>query len=309
MHLDQGAKTAAGGTGRDTVVQEYPFQRKDGAELWIRDEKRLLRNPAGELVEVVGSWSDITERRIAEEVLSHSREQLRALAAHLQSVREEERKRIAREIHDELGQSLTGFKMDLAWIRNRLQDESGPVARGPLLGKIGAMVTLLDGMAGLMRKLCTELRPGILDDLGLSAAIEWQAREFQKRTGIRCESEIELGDLKVDPKRSIATFRILQEILTNAARHARASRVKVLVKHSGTSLLLEVTDNGRGIRENEKAGTRSLGLLGLRERAIILGGEVAIEGRPGHGTTVRVEVPIPGPDDDSAAGDDSRPLG
>lgn len=233
------------------------------------------------------------ERIQAREELRESREQLRALAAHLQSVREEERKRIAREIHDELGQSLTGFKMDLAWMRNRLQgSDDGPALRQLLLDKIKAMGTLLDQLAGLMRKLCTDLRPGVLDDLGLPAAVEWQAREYQNRTGIECHLDIELGETRVDPERSIALFRIFQELLTNVARHARASRVEVLLERTGTHFVLEVSDNGCGIKESEKAGAKSLGLLGLRERAVILGGEVEIEGRTGKGTTVRVKVPV-----------------
>ena len=175
-----------------------------------------------------------------------------------------------------------------------LETVSPEKIRQPLPDKIGAMrVTLLDGMASLMRKLCTELRPGVLDDLGLVAAIEWQTREYQNRTGIECKVKLELGDLNVDPERSTALFRILQEILTNVARHAKASRVEVLVKRAEKQLVLEVKDNGRGIKQSEKSGSKSLGLLGLRERAVILGGEVEIEGRAGKGTTVRVKVPLP----------------
>ena len=155
------------------------------------------------------------------------------------------------------------------------------------------MGTLLDGTASLMRKLCTELRPGVLDDLGLTAAIEWQAREYQMRTGLECKVSLEIGELEVDPERSTALFRIFQEILTNVARHAQATRVDVRVKKSRTHLSMEVKDNGRGIRESEKAGTKSLGLLGMRERAIVLGGEVEIKGHPGKGTTVRVIMPLP----------------
>ena len=233
------------------------------------------------------------ERKLAEEELRNSREQLRALAAHLQSVREEERKLITREIHDELGQSLTGFKMDLTWIRNRLQSGEDPLQRQPLLDKISGMGKLLDDTAHLMRKLCTELRPGVLDDLGLTAAIEWQAREYQNRTGIKCEVQLESDDLIVDPERSTALFRIFQEILTNVARHARATLVKVTMKTTGSHIVLKVKDNGKGITEREKIGAKSLGLLGMRERAFILGGEVDIQGAPGKGTTISVNMPLP----------------
>ena len=261
-------------------MQEYPLRRKDGTDVWIRDEKRLLRDGGGKLVEVVGSWTDITERKRAEQELCNSREELRALAANLQSIREEERKHITREIHDELGQSLTGFKMDLTWMRGRLQGDDLMANRQALIDKIGMMAGLIDETANLVRKLCTELRPGVLDDLGLIAAIEWQIREYELRTGIRCSHQIETPDLTVDAERSTALFRIFQEILTNVARHASASRVEVNMRQEEAEIVLEVKDNGRGIKDSEKAGTKSLGLLGMRERALVIGGEVEITGRP-----------------------------
>jgi PAS domain S-box-containing protein len=232
------------------------------------------------------------ERMRAREDLKASQEQLRALAAHLQSVREEERKLMTREIHDELGQALTGFKMDLAWMRNRMQAEEWGAIRQSILDKMVTMGKMLDETANLMRKLCTELRPGVLDDLGLTAAIEWQAREYQSRTGIVCEVRHELDELEVEPERSTALFRIFQEILTNVARHAKATRVETVLEKAGHAVVLTVKDNGRGIKKSELAGKKSLGLLGMRERALILGGEVEIRGSPGKGTTVRVRVPL-----------------
>lgn len=233
------------------------------------------------------------ERIQAREELRNSQEQLRALAAHLQSVREEERKLMTREIHDELGQALTGFKMDLAWIRNRLQGEEAAASRQSILEKIAKMGTLLDATANLMRRLCTELRPGVLDDLGLAAAIEWQAGEYQSRTGIICETKLELGEMEVEPDRSTALFRIFQELLTNVARHARATRVEATIRKAGMDVIMEVKDNGRGITKGEIAGKKSLGLLGMRERALILGGDVEIRGVAGKGTTVKVRMPLP----------------
>ncbi len=233
------------------------------------------------------------ERIRTRDELQTSREQLRALAAHLQSIREEERKLITREIHDEMGQSLTGFKMDLAWMRNRMQSEEWKTIQQPILDKIKAMGKLIDGTANLVRKLCTELRPGVLDDLGLTAAIEWQAREYQERTGIVCVAKVDLGELTVDSDRSTALFRIFQEILTNVARHAQATRVEAVMQAVGAEVWLEVKDNGRGIKKSEIAGAKSLGLLGMRERAFILGGEVEISGTAGKGTAVRVKVPLP----------------
>jgi PAS domain S-box-containing protein len=278
--------------GRSLDHFETVRLHKDGRRIDVSVTVSPILNADGRVVGASKIARDITARKHAEDELRASREQLRALAAHLQSVREEERKRIARELHDELGQSLTGFKMDLVWLRNRLQAADPSLDRTPLLEKIATMTGLLDGVAVLMRKLCTELRPGVLDDLGLTAAIEWLAREYQKRTGIQCDLKLETDDLTVDPEHSTALFRILQELLTNVARHAQATRVTVLLKGSPTQLLMEVEDNGRGIKEPEKAGAKSLGLVGLRERAFILGGEVQIEGAPGKGTRVRVTMPL-----------------
>jgi len=232
------------------------------------------------------------ERRQAEQDLRNSREELRALAAHLQCVREEERTAIAREIHDELGQSLTGFKMDLAWMRHRLSATDGELNRRPLLEKLGELVLGLDDAADLVRKLCTELRPGILDDLGLLPAVEWQAREFSKRTGLPCTVQFEAEQLDLNTDRSTALFRIFQEILTNVTRHAQASRVEASMRQADGQAVLEVADNGRGIDPAKLAGKNSLGLLGMRERAHLLGGDVTIVGRPGQGTTVTVKIPL-----------------
>jgi PAS domain S-box-containing protein len=275
-------------------ASEHRVLTPTGVVHWVRAQAAPILSRDGKCSGFVGTVADITERKRSEEELTKSREELRALAAHLQSIREEERKHITREIHDELGQSLTGFKMDLTWIRNRLQAGDGEGGRHALIEKIGVMGKSIDETANLVRKLCTELRPGVLDDLGLTAAIEWQIREYEKRTGIRCSTNVETGDLGVDAERSTALFRIFQELLTNVARHARASRVEVGLKRAGSEILLEVRDNGRGIKENEKAGTKSLGIVGMRERALVLGGQVEISGEPGKGTMVRVRVPLTG---------------
>ena len=283
---------------RDALAAEsewnvvHRLQSPDGVVRWVRAKAAVVRSTDGRHVGYVGTIEDISQSKLAEHELRESREQLRVFAAHLQSVGEEERKRVTREIHDELGQSLTGFKMDLAWMRKRLQQDDPGVIREPLIQKMNMMGGLLDETANLVRRLCTELRPGVLDDLGLAAAIEWQAREYQTRTGIRVDVRVELGDLTVDPEHSTALFRIFQEILTNVSRHAQATRVDALLRRLEGQLILAVQDNGRGIEDNQRAGKKSLGLLGMRERAIILGGEVEISGKPGAGTRVRVTVPL-----------------
>lgn len=236
---------------------------------------------------------EIAERKRAEEQLKNSREHLRNLAAHLQSVREEERTRIAREIHDELGQTLTGLKMDLSWLGSKLSEDGGDVLRALLLEKINAMSKLINATIQEVRKIATELRPGVLDDLGLTAAIEWQAQEFQTRTGLQCMVTLPPEDVTLDQERSTAIFRIFQEILTNVARHANATTVNSRLTADAGHLILEVSDNGQGITESEISGSKSLGLLGMRERALLLGGEVHIRGIQGKGTTVMVRLPLP----------------
>jgi signal transduction histidine kinase len=218
--------------------------------------------------------------------LAESEQKLRALAAHLISVREEERAHIAREIHDELGQVLTGLKMEVAWLARRLNGD-----QGPLLEKTESMGQLIDQTVQTVRKISTGLRPEVLDEMGLVAAIGWQAKEFQKRTGIRCRLNLpeELGGLERDL--STTMFRVFQEILTNIARHSRATRVDVDLKSQSEHLVLEVADNGIGIGSVGRNGRRSLGLLGMQERALRVGGEVNIGSVPGHGTKVVVTIP------------------
>jgi signal transduction histidine kinase len=218
------------------------------------------------------------------ERLRESEEKLRRLAAHLISVREEERAHIAREIHDELGQVLTGLKMEVGWLAKRLKDKD-------LIDKTDSMSKLIDSTVQTVRKIATGLRPEMLDDMGLIAAVAWQAKEFQKRTGIRCRAKLPPEGAKLDVDVSTTMFRIFQEILTNVARHSRATRVDLEMKIGDEAVGLEVTDNGVGIADSDLNGKKSLGLLGMHERALLFGGEVRITGTPGHGTRVSVSIP------------------
>lgn len=227
------------------------------------------------------------ERRAAQEQLLKSHEQLRALTAYLQFVREEERTRIAREVHDELGQMLTNLKIELAWLAARL-----PKHRRLLQEKARQMLGHVDALAHTVRQIVTELRPGILDDFGLVAALEWQAGEFQRRTGLRCTFVSDVARENWDGDITTALFRIFQETLTNVLRHAQATRVDVHLWQDDEVLLLEVADNGRGITPEEVANTRSIGLLGMRERAALLGGDISFTGASGRGTTVLIRLPI-----------------
>jgi PAS domain S-box-containing protein len=222
-------------------------------------------------------------------------EQLRDLSAHVESVREDERTGIAREIHDELGQALTALKMDLAWIGRRISGDSA-VSEMTLLEKVQAMSRMTDEVIHQVRRISAELRPGALDDLGLLAAIEWQASEFEQRTGALClvESGVGLGDDSQLPRHlATAAFRIFQEALTNVARHANATHVDVRLEIVGDRLRLEVCDDGKGITPGEAQSPKSLGLLGVRERARRLGGTATVRPGPSGGTVVALELPLP----------------
>jgi signal transduction histidine kinase len=233
--------------------------------------------------------SERADRKRAEEQLRQSHEQLRALSVYLQHIREEERTVIAREVHDELGQALTGLKLELTWLTSRLPPKG---LRG-LHAKTKSMAEHIDEIIHSIRRIATELRPGLLDTAGLLAALEWQAQEFQKQTGIQCRVSAAIKETLWDQDLNTAFFRIFQETLTNIIRHANATKVNVRLAEMSGHLVLEVKDNGRGISEAEIHNTRSIGLLGMRERAALLGGEVRFSGELGKGTAVRVRIPLP----------------
>jgi signal transduction histidine kinase len=220
----------------------------------------------------------------------HSLAQLRALAARVQTVREDERTRAAREIHDGLGQSLTAIKLEFKALLRDLKADEGPVSQ-----RSQSILQLLDETFQSIRRIATELRPGILDDLGLAAAVEWVAKEFEARTGTKVQVSLPGDNIAMDGERATALFRILQETLTNVARHANATHVSVRLSEENGILTLEVDDNGRGIAAEQLSASNSLGILGMRERALLLGGEFIINGAPGFGTTVKVRIPQTGP--------------
>ena len=227
--------------------------------------------------------AELAERALTEQRLRSSEEDLRALASHLQSVREEERIHIAREIHDELGQALTALKYEINALAKGSDDAHVP-------RKTGGLEQSIDRIINSVRRISSGLRPEVLDEIGLSAAIEWQGREFSRRTGIRCLIDVERNFVNPDSERSTALFRIFQELLTNVARHANATKVTVKLS-DGEVIHLAVDDNGRGIDHNTLEHSRSLGLMGLRERALAFGGTIEFEGVEGQGTRVRVAIP------------------
>lgn len=215
-------------------------------------------------------------------------ENMRTLAGHLQSVREEERMRIAREIHDELGQVLTALKMDVSWIKKQLPDD-----RPDLIEKAQADLDLISTAVQSVKRICTDLRPDILDTLGLGAAIEWKAQDFEKRNGIQCSVLMDPEDLTLDRNQTTAIFRIFQEALTNVVKHAHATKVHATLLTEGDKFTLEVSDNGIGILPEHLIKPNSFGLLGMRERVIPWNGNVTVSSPGGKGTLVKVVLTIP----------------
>jgi PAS domain S-box-containing protein len=254
-----------------------------GRRVWLLVNALPQTASDGSVSRVICTFLDLTDRKRTQEELEGSRDQLRALAARLEYVREEERTTLAREIHDELGSVLTAVKIDLSSLLHNLP---------PKKQQVGAsIIEQLDGTLHTVRRICTDLRPSILDTLGPVAAIEWAAEEFEARTGIKCHLDLLPEDLSIEPEHGTVLFRIFQETLTNVARHANASELDVRLAKDDGNLLLGVHDNGKGIHEDQIAQGRSLGILGMRERALLVGGELTISGAPGMGTTVLLRIP------------------
>jgi PAS domain S-box-containing protein len=282
----------------DRVEYDAEKLRRDGTAVPCIVTATPFRRPDGEIIGIVEDFKDISERRQWERELMESRERLRELACHLQDVREEQRSRIAREIHDELGQALTALRMDVHWLGRSLH-ESAP----ELLNKIEAMSNLIGGTVQSVRRICSELRPGILDDFGLVAAIEWQAEEFAKRTSIPCQISAAPAEIQLNRDLATAVFRIFQEALTNIVRHAKASRVDVGLKAQGGHFEMTVGDDGAGMQPEPSERGKSFGLIGIRERVRDFGGELFVSGSPAGGTCVKISVPT---GDQGAPGGDTR---
>ncbi len=272
---------------------EYRIRRDDGSMRWLRNRGFPVHDSSGQVCRFGGVAEDITGRKEAEQQLKAGSEQLRALSASLQLAREKEATRIARQIHDDMGGILTGLRWELEALEKMIHDPTDPWhLKVVMQNKLAAMIGLTDTTINVVRRIACELRPSILDDLGLVEAIEWQTQQFQARTGIQCRCECSMASIPLSDQQSTGVFRIVQEALTNILRHAQATRVAVAVREEDGALVLTVTDNGRGITEAEKVSRESLGLLGMQERAHLIGGSVDIVGVPGRGTTLHVRVPL-----------------
>jgi len=267
---------------------EIRNKAKDGSIYWVYMTIIPFLNEKGEPFEYIALDTDISERKKAEALLDQSYQDIRQLASHLQDIREEERAGIAREIHDELGQQLTGLKMDLSWISKRkLVQDDNEVSQ-----KVVTTMNLLDTTIKTVRRIATDLRPSILDDLGLIAAIEWQSQEFGRRSGISTDFSSTMYEFKYASAIAIGLFRICQESLTNVARHAAASKIRISLEEENENIQLTIRDNGEGFDTGKTGGKKTLGLLGMKERTLMMGGEFRIESLPGKGTTLIVTVPI-----------------
>lgn len=261
-------------------------RRLDGTPMHIEGDYMVIHDSEGRIAGHFGIQRDVTDRHLAEEQTLASSQQLRALAARLQQVREEERTGIAREIHDELGQALTGLKMDIAWMKDRLPRDH------ETRSQCTSIIHRIDGTLSAVRRIATDLRPSVLDELGLAAALEWQGQVFEARTGIEVVMELSIGGGVIPDDLGSSAFRILQESLTNIVRHAQARRVDIRLCQTAERLTLEVSDDGIGIPPERLEGTASLGLVGMRERALACGGQFIITGLPDIGTTVLLTVPL-----------------
>lgn len=243
-------------------------------------------SPEGEFLGFIGSCTDISDRKKIEEALQHSKQMLRHLVSYQERVREDERKRIAREIHDELGQNLLALRLDVAMLHTRTEH-----AHPKLNRRVSAALEQIDATMKAVRSTINNLRPTVLD-LGLAAAIEWQVKDFRRRSGIDCELAIDENDLNLDDDRATALFRILQESLTNVIRHAQATRVRIALHKDRSTMVMKVADNGIGIYPDCRRKANSFGLVGIEERVGALGGELLIESDKNKGTTLMIAIPL-----------------
>jgi PAS domain S-box-containing protein len=280
----------ASGTGSRTMAPmlEITGLRADGSQFPVESTiSQTLIDGRRQLTAVL---RDVTERRRAEREMHEMNRQLRGLSASLQNIREQERTRIARELHDELGQQLTGLKLELSWLGGRIKD-----GRPPAADRVDEMRHMLDAAVASVRRLSSELRPLILDDLGFGEAVAWQSGEFAKRTGLQVSLDLQAVE-RVNAERArsgelpTVLFRIVQESLTNIARHARAENVEIHLIDDGRNLVLTVSDDGQGMADGREPG--GFGLVSMRERAASLGGNFAIISGVGLGTTIQVELSL-----------------
>jgi two-component system sensor histidine kinase UhpB len=265
---------------------EATLRRKDGSPVYVIGNISLVENNETDIHTIEGTMINITERRVAEEDLKKINLELRDLSCHLQNIREEERIQIARDIHDELGQQLTALKMDVYALDKQIKSDDLTINR-----KFTDILGLIEGTVNSVRKIAARLRPGILDDLGLVAALQWQSQEVQTRFGIKINFVSDLDDIDAPAGIITGLFRIYQEALTNAARHANANVIESSLKIIDNRIILEIKDDGKGIDMSAIGKRKSFGLLGIKERVFVMEGQYELESEPGKGTSLYISVP------------------
>ncbi|MBL0104766.1 MAG: PAS domain-containing protein [Bacteroidetes bacterium] len=273
----------AGGSG----VIDYEITGLKGGSKWLESHSVPMKNKSGEIVSMLCVTHDITARKKAEDEIKKSNEELRQLAAHIEKIREEERLFISREIHDELGQQLTAMKMDATWVSKKLVGADRLVD-----SKLSSLIQMMDKMVKTVRKISSELRPSELEHLGLRTTLELHGQEFERRTGIKLLFNSDASSPTLCPEINIAIFRIFQESLTNIARHSAATEVHTSLDMVGEDVVLRIKDNGVGFIDSKMLGGKTLGILGMQERALLLGGEYRITGQEGKGTAIEVTIPV-----------------
>jgi PAS domain S-box-containing protein len=276
--------------GEERSPYECRFVKKDGRIRWIMETVTSIFHDGRKAV--LGNSMDITSIKMAEDELRNARDQLRALAARLQDVREETQTIISQDLHDDVGGKLAGLKMDLLRLEGMIEKVPDTDEKSALLKVSQRIKDLINRTIQSARRIMMELRPSVLDDFGLVAALEWQVEEFRTHTGISCEFHSGQPQIDLDKRAATAVFRIFQEALANVTRHSGARGVAAVLRINGDALVLEVKDDGRGITEDQLARKESLGLMGMKERALALGGTVRIRGESGKGTTVTLRVPL-----------------
>jgi signal transduction histidine kinase len=278
---------------KEALYQQTPYAidhrivLPDGSEKIVHEQGEIVFDEKGFPLRMMGTVQDITKIKHIEHELRLSEERLRELYAHLHSVRESERAYTAREIHDEFGTILTALNIDLSWLEKKI-----PKDQQTLMERVSKDVELVNSAIKMVQRISSELRPAVLDYLGLPSAVEWQVKEFGNRTGIEWNIDIDMKTADLDKDLTIAFFRILQESLTNIARYAEATKINVALHENDGFLTLEVTDNGKGVSEEQLSDPNSLGIFGMRERVQYFGGVIDITGIPHKGTTVAVKVPV-----------------
>jgi len=275
--------------GEASDSQGIPVKEKK--RVWYNNWAYPIFDQNNEISHIIIQHNDITDRKLAEEALSDSQEQLKKFAAHLQNVREEERVLLAREIHDELGQILIAIKIDMGMLKQNVLKGIDIKHSEQVLTKFDGLFSLVDNTIKTARKIMTDLRPEVLDLLGFIETIKQHLNTFQERYKIKCIFENSLASLQLDSQQSVALFRIIQEALNNVAKHSKATELRVILDHYNDKLTLEIVDNGIGFNENLKKNSDSYGLIGMKERVFLLDGELTISGRKNIGTSIKVDMP------------------